>query len=195
MQRDAVSREEPAIRSSAPDDMITEASGATDSSSLSPEREQDSSNAVLSSLSSIRAGRARKWGSRSVEEPACASEIGAKANKRIRLLTLKEETLLATRLQRYFKLKDRHDKLQDHLERDVSMEEFAQHLGTSNVDRVSSIMTSGPDAKAAFVKHNMGLVVSVCRKYANAEVSGQVCSQLGSFVITERSLPSELPFA
>lgn len=86
---------------------------------------------------------------------------------------------LAMQLKRYYKLKDRFDSLTEHLGREPTMEEFAEQLGTSEVDRISALMVSGPDVKAAFVKHNMGLVVSICQKYSSEEVPIQVRAVYG----------------
>lgn len=110
--------------------------------------------------------------------------------KRARALTAQEETTLTMRLQRYYKLKDRFDIMEEHLGRAPTMEEFAEQLGTADVDRISALMVSGPDVKAAFVKHNMGLVVSVCQKYHTEDVAMSVCQLLGcNATISERDYP------
>lgn len=129
------------------------------------------------SLSALRAGRGKKWGR------AACSRVGTPGNEakgrmgtgnRVRALTAKQEITLAMQLKRYYKLKDRFDILKEHLGCEPTMEQFAEQLGTADVGRISELMISGPDVKAAFVKHNMGLVVSICQKYSSDEVPMQV---------------------
>lgn len=147
---------------------------------------------TLSSLSTVRAGRAKHWGRMPRSGPTKApvdSRTEMNLGKRARALTAQEETTLTMRLQRYYKLKDRYDIMEERLGREPTMEEFAEQLGTADVDRISALMVSGPDVKAAFVKHNMGLVVSICQKYHTEDVAMSVCRLLGgNATVSERDL-------
>lgn len=132
---------------------------------------------TLSSLSTVRAGRGKRWGCVPLSNtPTIPVEAQTEVNvgKRARALTAQEEMTLTLRLQRYYKLKDRFDIMKEHMGREPTMDEFAEQLGTTDVDRIAALMVSGPDVKAAFVKHNMGLVVSICQKYHTEDVSMSV---------------------
>jgi hypothetical protein len=109
------------------------------------------------------------WGKASAAHPddSAWSEI---TPSRSTSLKTKEEVELTKRLQKYYKLKDRYDALCESLEYAPSMNEFAEHLGTDRVDIITSIMTNGPKQKAAMIRHNMGLVFNMCKKYDNPDV-------------------------
>lgn len=137
----------------------------------------------LSSLSTVRAGRGKRWGRVPRSSTAIApveAQTEVNTGKRARALTAQEEMTLTLRLQRYYKLKDRFDIMKEHIGREPTMDEFAEQLGTTDVDRISALMVSGPDVKAAFVKHNMGLVVSICQKYHTEDVSMSVSPVIDS---------------
>lgn len=81
-------------------------------------------------------------------------------------------------MQKYYKLKDRYDVLSEQLGYAPDMKEFSQHLGTDRLEVVSGIMTNGPKQKAAMIRHNMGLVFNMCKKYDNPDVPKEVRAQL-----------------
>jgi hypothetical protein len=74
-------------------------------------------------------------------------------------------------VQRYVKLQARYNALCAEVGRTATMEEFALHVGTSNVAGLATVMRSGEQCKNAMVSANLRLVVSVAKKF-----SGPNCS-------------------
>jgi RNA polymerase nonessential primary-like sigma factor len=88
---------------------------------------------------------------------------------RVPLLTHEQEVVYGKQVQRLNILQSSRDELTEELEREPTLEEWAQHAGISIADLECAI-AEGQHAKRKMVEANLRLVVSVAKKYIKRNV-------------------------
>ncbi|HEY9888257.1 MAG TPA: RNA polymerase sigma factor, RpoD/SigA family [Candidatus Obscuribacterales bacterium] len=88
---------------------------------------------------------------------------------RVPLLTHEEEILLGKQVQQLFALERQREALQEELEREPTVEEWATASGVTAAELVN-IVRVGKKAKHRMVEANLRLVVSVAKKYIKRNV-------------------------
>lgn len=84
---------------------------------------------------------------------------------RIPLLSHEEEIILGKAVQALATLEEQKEELTDTLEREPSLEEWAEHVELAPAE-LKRIVTEGQQAKHRMVSSNLRLVVSIAKKYS-----------------------------
>ncbi|HIK26612.1 MAG: RNA polymerase sigma factor, RpoD/SigA family [Oscillatoriaceae bacterium SKW80] len=83
---------------------------------------------------------------------------------RVPLLTHEQEIVLGKQVQQMMLLLEAKEKLEEELKREVTLEEWAQHVKLSEAD-LKRIMQQGQRAKQKMIEANLRLVVAIAKKY------------------------------
>lgn len=83
---------------------------------------------------------------------------------RVPLLTHEQEIVLGKQVQQMMLLLEAKEKLEEELKREITLEEWAQHVKLSEAD-LKKIMQQGQRAKQKMIEANLRLVVAIAKKY------------------------------
>lgn len=83
---------------------------------------------------------------------------------RVPLLTHEQEIVYGKRVQKLVALESQQKELAESLEREPTLEEWAQAAGISQAE-LRTVLDAGSDAKKKMIEANLRLVVSVAKKY------------------------------